>query len=272
MNKLLILLILFLCFSCEKAANWELQNETIDKVVIEAVLTDEKREQSIKLTQLSANINESANPIIGAKVTIIEGSNSFLLSEKQETPGLYYTDSLFFAKPDIVYRIIVTVNNESYTASGVLATGFNERPLQYSLNTELGLYKIDWPTATYHPINPTMWEVYLDWTHLYGLQDTTIDSCNAKLCYYSLPTIDVSQVFAPENEKIYFPKGSVIWIKRYALSDEYAEYLRALMLETNWRGGFLDSQPSNLPSNFSNGALGFFSVCSVSHSLQYAGY
>ena len=87
-----------------------------------------------------------------------------------------------------------------------------------------------------------------------------------------MPTIDVSQVFAPENEKIYFPKGSIIWIRKYALSNEYAEYLRAVLLETKWRGGFLDSQPANVPSNFSNGALGFFSVCAVTNSLQYAGY
>ena len=30
------------------------------------------------------------------------------------------------------------------------------------------------------------------------------------------------------------------------------------MLETEWRGGLFDSPPANVPSNVSNGALGYF--------------
>ncbi|NTW34192.1 MAG: DUF4249 family protein [Bacteroidetes bacterium] len=115
----------------------------------------------------------------------------------------------------------------------------------------------------YAPVRYAMWEILLDWSNVRDFQNQNPDSCKARLLYYSLPTIDVSQVLPPEIEKISFPLGTTITQKRYSLTSEHAEFIRALLYETNWEGGLFDSAHSNLPTNISKGAVGFFAVCSV---------
>ena len=50
----------------------------------------------------------------------------------------------------------------------------------------------------------------------------------------------------------------------YGISKEQYEHNTALMLETDWGGGPFSGPPANVPSNISNGALGFFSANAVS--------
>ena len=86
---------------------------------------------------------------------------------------------------------------------------------------------------------------------------------SARLLYYTLPTIDVSEIFAPGIQTIYFPSGTYITEKKYSITREHAEYIRALLLESKWQGGLFDTEHANLPTNMSNGAIGFFGACGV---------
>ena len=43
----------------------------------------------------------------------------------------------------------------------------------------------------------------------------------------------------------------------------FAAYLRALLMETEWQGGAFDEASANLPTNITNGGLGYFAVCGV---------
>lgn len=108
-----------------------------------------------------------------------------------------------------------------------------------------------------------MYEVLLDWSSAPGYENENPDSCKIKLYYYTLPTLDVSEVFAPDFEKVSFPSHTIITERRYSLTDEHAAFLRALLLETTWQGGFFNTANSNIPTNLSEGAKGFFGACGV---------
>jgi len=104
-----------------------------------------------------------------------------------------------------------------------------------------------------------MYEVLLDWSHVagYGAQGT------ARLLSFAFNTLDVGQVFPPEKEKVWFPAGTIVIVRKYSLTDEFAAYLRALAMETQWHGGYFDEASANLPTNLSAGAIGYFAASSV---------
>ena len=73
----------------------------------------------------------------------------------------------------------------------------------------------------------------------------------------------------PDKEPLLFPAGSRIVRRRHAVSDRYKEYLRGVLSETEWRGGFFDVERENATGNMSEGALGFFAVTSVTIDTIY---
>jgi hypothetical protein len=83
------------------------------------------------------------------------------------------------------------------------------------------------------------------------------------MLFYTLPTLDVSEIFAPVMESISFPAGTIITERRYSLTPEHAEFLREMLLETSWTGGLFSVANSNVTTNLSEGAAGYFGACSV---------
>ena len=75
--------------------------------------------------------------------------------------------------------------------------------------------------------------------------------------------LDISEIFRPPKATVVFPRGSVVFRQKYSLHPSFATYLRALLMETEWQGGVFDEASSSLPTNISNGGLGFFAVCAV---------
>jgi hypothetical protein len=75
--------------------------------------------------------------------------------------------------------------------------------------------------------------------------------------------MDVNEFFKPAEEEFNFPENTIIMRKKYSVGEEYKNFLRAMLSETEWRGGIFDVQRENVPGNLSSGAVGFFAVCTV---------
>ncbi|HON52106.1 MAG TPA: hypothetical protein PLS12_02785 [Bacteroidales bacterium] len=52
-------------------------------------------------------------------------------------------------------------------------------------------------------------------------------------------------------------------IKKYSVSNLYQKYTISVLSETIWNKSLFRSMPSNVPTNFSKGAVGFFAACDV---------
>ncbi len=57
-----------------------------------------------------------------------------------------------------------------------------------------------------------------------------------------------------------FIETDTITTAKYSISDGYYQYLLAFFAETDWKQGEFATQPGNLPTNFSEGAAGYFFV------------
>lgn len=264
MRKIYLYIIFLLLFaSCEKQITWNLQSERSNLIVVDGMITDEIKAHIIKLTFPVENLNDVPLPVTGASVSISDGDSIYSLTETPANSGLYATSSDFIAKTGTQYTLLISYNNYIYTAKTHLLPGINFTPLQYDQNTENDLYHFTYVASPFNATEYAKWEILLDWSNVPGYQQMDPDSCKARLIYYTLPTIDVGQVFLPEFEKISFPAGTLITERRYSLTADQAEYIRAMISETNWTGGLFDSAHSNVPTNLSEGAIGYFSACGV---------
>jgi len=264
LNRLLgILIFLILIVSCEKEVNYNFENTNLALIVVDGIITSEFKRQIIKLTYPVSQLNEKPKAVSGATIIVSSDDSVYFFKEDVVGSGVYMSVNPFAGKVNKVYSLQIFYNGNEYSSKAFLPEGQLFSPLKYAKNTNNDLYHIEWIANSYSNVNFAMWEILIDWSHLPEYQNFNPDSCRKKLYYYTLPSIDVNQIIAPAKEKISFPAGSIITERRYSLTFEHANYLRALLLETTWQGGFFDVERSNVPTNLSKGAIGFFGASYV---------
>ena len=255
-NFLISLLGLFLLLGCEEPLNWNLQQGNSDLIVVESVLTNENKNQLVRLTKPYDEQNQTPQPVSGALVTIKTSSKAAFTLEYPPGSGLYFTDSSR-ALAGKLYTLTIVYNGKTYFASASQPAVEPLPELSYRKTAD-GLYTLNF-TESGQEANYI--EYYLSWQHLEGC--TNPPDCRAKVIYYDLKNVDVNKQFKPDQEQVEFPAGTIVLRKKYSVSKAYGEYLRGMLSETAWRGGAFDVIPANAPTNLSEGAVGFFAVSTV---------
>lgn len=259
-GKLKIIFFMFLIpvlHSCDKTYDWTWDRTAQPTVVIDAIITDETKIQTVNLYYSTSALNETPLAISNAEVIVSNTDSVYLFREDPLVKGRYLSEKLFAAQMGTTHTLQVTFNGKTYTASDEMSPAIDFEPLQLSSN-EAGLNYISRVADSYEAGNSAMYEVIIKWA--------TADSAGfekARILYYTLPSLDVSEVLASETEIIYFPATAEITERYYSVSDKYSAFLRALLAETTWQGGLFNSEVANLPTNLSNNAKGFFAVCAV---------
>ncbi|NQV02764.1 MAG: DUF4249 domain-containing protein [Bacteroidia bacterium] len=255
--------ILILLAGCVKEANLQIPDQPESRIVVDATLTDEQKIHLVRITSTVNGLNETPQPITGATVLITTADTLWILAEDSLQPGEYITDSLFVAKPGNTYTLQISHIGINYSAKAEMIPGkvFNE--LTYKKNEGDSWYHIDWVASAFSVDNPALWEILIDWSSLPGFDTLDPAACRTRLLFYTLPTIDVSQIFTPVMEQTFFPGGSIISERRYSLTPGHAEFLRQLLLETNWQGSMFPTANANVSTNLSSGAIGYFGICAV---------
>jgi Domain of unknown function (DUF4249) len=268
MKKLLFYIIpLLLLFACEEETNWNLKNENTLDIVVEAILTSENMNHTVKLTKPILTINGTPETVSNAIVYLSDGENILEASEFPANSGIYYANQAFQALFNKTYYLYINYNNKVYRATDYMmpVTPLKNIAL-HNHSTYHDFYGISYVESDI----ASMIEIYLDWTH-FNRFDTLYDGTGkAKMVYYTLNSIDVAEIFKPEKENIYFPEGTQIIRKKYSLSYHHQEFVRSMLSETEWRGGYFDVLPGNTITNLSEGALGYFGVCAVTSDTTYA--
>lgn len=262
-KKLYSAFILLLLISCERQTLWPLQNNSNDLIVVDGIITDEYKFQSIHLSYPVNSLNEKPRPVTGAAVIISDEDSSYTLTEQIANSGIYFSGRKFAARLGKNHSLIINVYNKVYSAKATMLpckpfTGF-----RYSKNNADDLYHVDWVASVFNSDKPAMWELLMDWSHVAGYEHTDTSLCKARMLFYTLPTLDVSEIFAPEMERISFPAGTTVKERKYSLTPGHAEFIREMLSVTNWRGGLFDTAPANITTNLSSGAVGYFGACAV---------
>jgi len=264
----LFLFVAYFMVGCEKKTEWQLQTQNTNLIVVDGIITNEQKVHIVTINFPVTHLNEKPIPLSGATVLISDEDSTYTLLEQPLNSGKYITSSNFSGQVGKRYSLLINYNNKVYTAKTYMVKGYDFQPLEYVKNDNNKLYHLTWIASQYNAQRPAMWEILLDWSQADGYTNLNPDSCKARLLFYTLPTLDVSEIFAPDVENIYFPPGTIINQRRYSLNSEHAEFIRTLLLETNWQGGVFSSVPANVSTNLSEGAVGYFGACEVTSSFQ----
>ena len=257
-------LLLLVFAGCDQKVDWPLQAQPNKFLVVEGLITDELKTQSVRITRPVSTINEKPSGVSGAEVMVSGNNKVYHFTEDSREPGKYLSDIPFEGKVGKEYSLLITVAGVVYSAKDIMPPGFvNFITAKYIRSKAPGLYHINWVSNSYDPRRPSMIEVLLDWSGVPGYEAADSATTHARLIYYSLPTLDVSEVLSPDAQEIDFPLGTQITERRYSITFEYAAFLRAMLSETSWQGGLFNSASSNVPTNLSSGAYGYFGASAV---------
>jgi len=258
-----LIILLLILFSCEEKTDFELHPAPTNTLVIDARLTNENKQQEIRLSKTYLSPSGEAEPVSGAEIWVTFNGSQVNFIEESVTPGLYKTAEAVATAINTLYHLHVAYENKVYEAETYMIPVANPNPITFSPATQTGLYRINWNNGQYSQSEEAMYEADIHWEHL--LPQAIEDSLTrARLLFYTLSTIDVSYLIFPQNkEEVLFPAGAIAVLKKYSVTPAYGDFLRALLAETEWQGSLFEEARGNLPTNISNGGLGYFSASSV---------
>jgi hypothetical protein len=254
-NIILCIILALLPNACELQTDWK--TGTLGGfLVMDCIITNEFKFHELRLLQSVHQLNELPEGIAGATIKLSNGTTEISFYDYIPEPGRYVSAVPFAASAGNLYRLTISYGNISDTAYAVM-TGIT--PLDsISIIPYGNLFRVNYIESN----QPSMTEIYYDWT-----SDTAYSSKygsnTASEVFYSLDNIDIGKLFPSEKETIAFPHNTKIIRRKYSLSEEHQQFLRSLLLETEWRGGLFDVEQGNVPTNFRDGVRGWFAACMV---------
>lgn len=261
----MILSVMLLFAACEEPVDWDFKAAENGALVVEAILTNELKTQGLKLSLSYVDWNGDTPPVSGAQVRVQTDDELYLFAEDPESPGVYKSLVSFAAQFQKKYRLEITWAGALYEAEAEMVQVLPFSPFKFQAIGNTNRLQISNPPSLYSPHEQVMYEVLIDWQHLGG-----DGARQAKTYYYTFNTVDVPELFRPEQARLTFPKGSIVTVRKHGLHPDFAAFCRALMFETAWQGGVFDQASGVLPTNLSGGAMGFFGVCAVRQQVQLA--
>jgi hypothetical protein len=266
---LIIILSSFL-IACTEIIELDLNQGENNRLVVEGSITNQYKTHQVKLSRTSDYfINQASSPELAALVSITDGDTTINLYD-QENNGIYTTDKLYAGKVGHKYTLNITLENgEKYAAEETILP---ISPLD-SVKYEYGKSEIPFDKNYYYNINifvqesPEkgnyyLWELFIDGQYVTDtlrlkvfVSDEMVNgSYIANWTVYSLPDYKI------KNDT------SEITLQMFSISKEKFEFYYAILLETDFSGGGFSGPPANVPTNISNGALGFFSASAVTEN------
>ena len=255
MRKVLLSMgVLLLLVSCEEVADVPLSPEDTGLLVVEGVLTNERKNHMVRLTHPHSQPNGEPRPATGASVFILQDS-VYALAELPPGSGKYYTPlgRAVFGK---LYTLVIRYSGKEYFAQDSAVPVQPLQDLKYSPGAD-GYSLLLQESGT----DPNYVEHMVRWDHTGACVPEAL--CEGRVFFYDLKTIDVNEIYKADREPFYFPAQSIVIRKKYGVSPGYRDFLRSMLSETAWRGGVFDVQRADVSTNLSAGATGFFAVCTV---------
>lgn len=276
MKKLLILtaLIVIIATSCTERIDIEL-DETYTRLVVYGTITTDTTTQYITLSKTTSYYyNELPPPVTGATVSITDdlGSNEILT---ETDPGKYATSPLFAAVQGRTYTLDIELGEEingykSYTAASIVnpINTVDSIGLVFQPNWgENGFYEV----TCYYKEPPTR-DFYMFNILINGRMVT--DTISNKIVINddffngnNTNGIGVGYLDQSNPDETLNP-GDVVTFQGCSITEEYYTFITTLQSETGFQTPLFSGPPSNVKSNVSNGAVGFFTAYSVSYASK----
>lgn len=260
--------------SCREIVEINLNDDKNSRLVVEGHITTEPAPHTIKLTRTADYFSNEPTPReTGATVSISDGTDTYLLEESTTEPGIYNTPSGFRGKVGRNYLLnIESTDGRDYNSTAYLDTVFDLDSILYyyfpnpyfgqegPFGSERGFYIFTlYAQEPGGMANNYLFNIYYSGSD--GIVHWDNDTLNEAI-YQSDEYIDGEYLMGMD---FYYMGASKvdedsihILVEMMAIPEELIDYNTATLQETAWQGGFFASIPANVPSNISDGALGFF--------------
>lgn len=264
------LVLILVASSCTKDIDYDL-NEEQERIIVDGLITSVKQKHLIKITKTTSFFETyvEAPTAENANVVISDGKTTYQCIE--ETPGHYYTADVAF-EPETNYTLTIDYEGTTYTAVDYMnktididtVVTFESEEFNFGKGEEelmatvalfaqeseglgdyyLWKFQVKKPDTAYKDLSPT----YRDWTYA---SDEFVDGnspADGWPIFSRIPTYEIVS-------------GSIVRVQMFGISKGYYDFLDGLGKQV-FRGGLFDGPPANIPSNFDNGALGYFVAAS----------
>ncbi|MDA3893321.1 MAG: DUF4249 domain-containing protein [Salinivirgaceae bacterium] len=239
-------------------------------LAVDATLTNEVKAHTVKLTQTKLIMDTVIPPVQYATVTISDGERETLLTESDTLPGVYLTPDNYAAEPGKVYTLRITnvdVNkdgvNESYESVA-------EMPKALKLDSVtvepfiMEVFDIKGWSLKCWAYDPPEENFYLfkAWKNDTLVSDTLYEyNFTDDVFFNGQYTNGIEcQRFDESKPREVVRDGDVVTLELCHISEEYFEFLIGAITEASFKAPMFSGPPANVPSNISDGAVGFFRV------------
>ena len=249
-----------LMFSCDERVDWELNYLEEDILVVEGKISSEFKRHEVKVSRPVYEMNGEPEAVTGAQLDIFDGRQQYSLSEDPVRTGIYLSDSTFAAQPDRFYQLRI-----QHEGKRIRAVSFMVEVAAFQ-NMNVHWVQTDPPLLEAYISDseePSIVRLELDWSDVEGYRHLPDSATHAVIYHYSLNSVDVNEIFKPAQEHVRFPKGTMVYREKESVNPWYAEFLRGMLSETNWRGGMFDVLPGNARTNMEGDAIGFFTATDI---------
>lgn len=263
MNRLIYIVIIFLSASCEDPINWPMDENITPRLVVEGLITNNPDLNYVRLSLPVSSPNQESTPIQGATVILLTSGGNEQFLESITEPGHYITGSEITGVVGEGYRLYINIGGYEFLSDPVWMVPVSQLK-------ELRFYEVGFRPGFY-AINPAESNEasFIEYHVKYENPEIPGDTLNNLFYSYTLRTIDVNQFFKPDDEWLIFPEGAMVIRTKYSLAPDHERFIRGLLSETEWKGGWFDLSPGNLHTNMSAGAVGYFGGCSVLRDTIY---
>ncbi len=256
-------------YSCTERIDFELDEGDNNRLVVNGEFTDEMKIQTIKLTRSTQYYYTDAAPVeLGATVTISDESDIYTLTDSNND-GVYETNIEVAGVPGNTYSLDIELSDGSnYTANGYMEPLGDIDTIKYEYTEEFDYNEMK--TVFLYKMyiffkDPSTMSNYGSFD-LYINNKLDTDSLHERYLfnseYYSVNFFEDTEMFRIANDSI-TKDMTPVKFKVKSISEDLYDYNNAVLLETIYRGSMFDGPPANVPTNISNGALGFFAVSAV---------
>jgi hypothetical protein len=253
-NTFYIILSLFAVTSCQKEINLDLEDQS-GKIVIEGNVTDVPGPYIVKITKSVAFTQPNKYPAVtGAQVVLSDNTGQTEILQYAGN-GQYQTTS-FVGVPGKTYTLKIQAEGQQYTAQSTMPQpvdfeGLAQDSFKFGSKTSYTLLPIFTDPAA-------LGNRYL---FSYTINDLSKKYINVFSDNINNGMLNQRPLILPNDDNDgadhEVKVGDTIHVEMQSIDNNIFTFYSAL-LDLNGAGGGVT--PSNPPSNFSNGALGYFSA------------
>ena len=255
---------MFLLASCEEIMDISFTGDSGKSLVIQGSITTDTTSHLVTLSLTGDFFDKPVQEMVsGAMVTITDGDTMHLLSELET--GRYYTAPDVYGEVGKTYTLDITLSDgRHFTATEMLRSCAEFDSIRQSLNYNTQLFGYGYDVLFYgqepEPLgNSYMYLVYIN-NELYS--DTLSEIVFANDEFVNGNYVGEYPVYRIREADI---RGdtSLVSLEMHSISEDYYDFMSAMMLETVWKGSPWDGPPANVNGNISGGARGYFRASEV---------